>query len=210
MAQNLRKYKGIRPIPENKGYTPITPDGAFGDWTAITHEFRDTQGDVFHRDAIGYAGVRYVNKSGRNDIITSKVAVDEQNVCFWVETADPLTPHTDKHWMILFIDADNNSQTGWYGYDYAVNYEVKSDRLTTLMRYNGKKWVKVADVPYRYQDNQMEIAIPRKLMKLEKDAFTFDFKWSDNAAELEDPISFCLNGDTAPNRRFNYRFIWTK
>jgi len=44
---------------------------------------------------------------------------------------------------------------------------------------------------------------------LEKDAFTFDFKWSDNAGELTDPIAFCLNGDTAPNRRFNYRFIWS-
>ena len=42
------------------------------------------------------------------------------------------------------------------------------------------------------------------------DGFTFDFKWSDNAYELEDPISFCLHGDTAPNRRFNYRCIWNR
>ena len=30
------------------------------------------------------------------------------------------------------------------------------------------------------------------------------------AADLEDVISLALNGDTAPNRRFNYRCIWTK
>ena len=210
MAQNIRKYKGIRQIPTNKGMHLITIDGAFDDWAAITHEFRDTRGDIFHRDAIGYAGEHYVNNSGRNDIITSKVAVDEQNISFWVETADPLTPHSDPHWMMLFIDVDNNSSTGWYGYDYAINYEVKSDRLTTLMRYNGKKWVKAADIPYRYNGNQLELSIPRKALKLDKDAFTIDFKWSDNAGEPVDPISFCLNGDTAPNRRFNYRFIWEK
>jgi len=210
MAQNIRKYKGIRPIPENRGTNHIDIDGAFNDWSSITNEFRDTRGDVFHRDAIGYAGIHYENKSGRNDIITSKVAVDEQQIYFWAETADPLTPHTDHHWMMLFIDADNNSNTGWYGYDYAINYEVKSDKLTTLMRYKGKKWVKIAELPYHYNGAQLELAIPRKLLQLEKDAFTIDFKWSDNADVLEDPISFCLNGDTAPNRRFNYRFIWQK
>ena len=35
-----------------------------------------------------------------------------------------------------------------------------------------------------------------------------DYKWSDNPTELVDPISLCVAGDTAPNRRFNYRFIW--
>ena len=211
MAQNIRKYKGIRPIPENKGYHQINIDGAFDDWTSVANEYRDTQGDIFHRDAVGYAGEHYVNDSGRNDIITSKVAVNEQNVYFWVETADPLTPHTDYHWMMLFIDADKNSNTGWYGYDFAVNLEVVSDKMTTLMKYEGNHWVKLADIPYSYHGNQMELAIPRELLNLgNKDAFTFDFKWSDNAGELTDPIAFCLNGDTAPNRRFNYRFIWKK
>jgi hypothetical protein len=27
---------------------------------------------------------------------------------------------------------------------------------------------------------------------------------------LKDPISLCLAGDSAPNRRFNYRCIWKK
>ena len=52
--------------------------------------------------------------------------------------------------------------------------------------------------------------MPRKLLGLTGDGFTFDFKWSDNAYELEDPISLCLHGDTAPNRRFNYRCIWNR
>lgn len=212
MAQNLRKYKGVRPIPEHSGYTKTKIDGKFSDWDKVKIEFRDTKGDVFHRDAKGYGGLHYTNNSGRNDIITSKVAVNEENVSFFVETASPLTPCTDSNWMLLVIDADNNSSTGWYGYDFLINKQVKDEETTTLMRYDESKseWVEVAELPMAYSENKLEISVPRELLGLTADAFVFDFKWSDNPAELKDPISFCTDGDTAPNRRFNYRFIWKR
>jgi hypothetical protein len=58
--------------------------------------------------------------------------------------------------------------------------------------------------------NKLVIVVPRNLIGLTKDTFTFDFKWADNPVDLNDPISLCNAGDTAPNRRFNYRFIWEK
>ena len=212
MAQNIRRYKGSRPIPEHTGYSECKIDGRFADWKNNTIEYRDTQGDVFHRDAKGYGGTIYTNTSGRNDIITSKVAVGEQTVSFYAETAGDITPHTDKNWMLLLIDADNNSSTGWYGYDFIVNQSVKSDRITTLMHYNSEKkeWEEVADLAMRYTNNHIELAVPRQLLNLAEDKFILDFKWADNPEELADPISLCLNGDTAPNRRFNYRLIWNK
>lgn len=212
MAQNIRRYKGSRPIPQHKGYTECKIDDRFADWKNNTIEYRDTEGDTFHRNAKGYGGTIYTNTSGRNDIITSKVAVGEQTISFYAETADNITPHTDKNWMLLLIDADNNSSTGWYGYDFIVNQSVKSDRTTTLMHYNSEKkeWNYVADIAMRYSGNHIELAIPRKLLNLAEDKFTLDFKWADNPEELADPISLCLNGDTAPNRRFNYRLIWNK
>ena len=212
MAQNIRRYKGARPIPEHKGYAECKIDGRFGDWKANTIEYRDTQGDTFHRDAKGYAGLHYTNTSGRNDIITSKVAVGKENISFYAETAENLTPHTDPNWMLLMLDADNNSSTGWYGYDYIINRAVKDERTTTLMRWDMETaaWVTVADVAMRYTDNHLEITISRELLNLTSDEFVVDFKWADNPAELADPISLCLDGDTAPNRRFNYRLIWKK
>lgn len=51
MAQNLRRYKGARPIPRLEGYVEAKADGDFGEWDAVTTEYRDTRGDVFHRDA---------------------------------------------------------------------------------------------------------------------------------------------------------------
>ena len=212
MAQNIRRYKGARPIPEHKGYTECKIDGRFGDWKSNSIEYRDTQGDTFHRDAKGYAGLHYTDNSGRNDIITSKVAVGEHNISFYAETTERLTPHTDPNWMLLLLDADNDSSTGWYGYDYIINRAVKNERTTTLMRWDAENaaWAEVADVAMRYADNQLELTLPREALNLTGDEFVVDFKWADNPAGLDDPISLCLEGDTAPNRRFNYRLIWKK
>ena len=68
----------------------------------------------------------------------------------------------------------------------------------------------MADLSYRTQGNRLVISVPRKLLKLQGKAMTFDFKWADNPQTLTNPISLCTHGDTAPNRRFNYRYIWHK
>jgi hypothetical protein len=215
MAENIRRYKGARPIPVTKGYSRIRIDGDFSDWKAVPIEYRDTKGDTYHRDYDGYGGLHYIDNSGRNDIVTSKVAVDADHVYFYAETANALTPSSGKNWMLLLIDADRNSKTGWYGYDYVINYSVKNDRTTTLMRYQpstqgGGTWVKVADLNYRYAGNAVEIEVPRRLLNLNGDTFSFDFHWADNPTNLVDPISLCISGDSAPDRRFNYRYIWKK
>jgi hypothetical protein len=116
--------------------------------------------------------------------------------------------------MLLLIDADQNPDTGWYGYDYLINQSVMDDHTTTIKRFapgaDGGSWVEVARVNYRYAGNALELAVPRKLLGLQGDAFSFDFHWCDNPTDLKDPISLCTSGDSAPNRRFNYRFIWRK
>ena len=116
--------------------------------------------------------------------------------------------------MLLLIDADQNPDTGWYGYDYLINQRVVDDKTTTLQRFApdapGGPWVEVARLNYRYAGNALELAVPRTLLGLKGDAFTFDFHWCDNPTDLKDPISLCTSGDSAPNRRFNYRCIWKK
>jgi len=214
MAQNIRRYKGVRPIPELYGNHPVAIDGNFTDWNEVAVEYRDTKADVAHRDYKGYGGLHYSNTSGRNDMITTKVAFDKTSVAFYVQTSGNLSPHTDHNWMLLLIDADQNPETGWFGYDFLVNKNVKNGNQTTLMRYDATRkedpWQLVTELDYRYQGDKMELAIPRKLLGLTGNSVSFDFKWSDNAADLTDPISLCVDGDTAPNRRFNYRCIWHK
>ncbi len=211
MAQNIRKYKGVRSIPELKGLQTMEIDGDFKDWRKAKVEYRDTIGDTFNRDYSGYGGLHYKNDSGRNDIITSKVAVDNDTVYFYAETNNTLTSHTGSNWMLLLIDADRNHDTGWYGYDYLINKKVIDSKTTTLMRYcpemSAGPWVPQAEIKYSYTGKQLEVAVPRKLIGLKGDTFSFDFHWCDNPKDLKDPISLCINGDSAPNRRFNYRCI---
>jgi hypothetical protein len=212
MAANIRRYKGVRPIPELVGPNSIKIDGRFEDWAGIGVEYRDTVGDTFHRDYDGYGGLHYTNNTGRNDIITSKVAVDRNTVYFYVETREALTPHTGTNWMLLLIDADLNPNTGWFGYDYLINQRVVRDKTTTIMGYSADApkgpWVEVGRLDYRYAGKALELAVPRKLLGLKGDTFTFDFHWCDNPIDFNDPISLCTSGDGAPNRRFNYRCIW--
>ena len=55
--------------------------------------------------------------------------------------------------------------------------------------------------------NYIQIKVDAVLLGL---GDTFDFKWADNPTTLDNVISLCTHGDTAPNRRFNFRYIWKK
>jgi len=210
MAQNIRKYKGIRPVPEMQSFDSIKIDGQFTDWDTIINEFRDVRGDTLHRNHNGYGGLHYTNETGRNDIIISKVTYDQLNISFYVKTAQSLTPSTDPNWMLLFIDADRNKGTGWEGYDYVVNLGVKSATETTLKQWDGKNWSNEVTVPYKLVGNEMELSMPRTAVLMDKSKPEFYFHWSDNAQQLNDIASFFTDGESAPDRRFNYNFSSSK
>jgi hypothetical protein len=113
MAQNIRRYKGVRPIPENTGLRKVKVDGSFSDWKGVKVVYRDTRGDVTFRDAKGYAGLHYTDSTGRNDIQDSKVAVTpDGQVCFYAKTGSAITPCTDPNWMLLLVDTDQDASTG--------------------------------------------------------------------------------------------------
>ena len=210
MAQNIRRYKGVRPIPVNKGVRKVAIDGVFSDWDKVKVAYRDTKGDTFHRDAKGYAGLHYYDSTGRNDIVLAKVAVTGNDVCFYVETADALTPSTDPGWMLLLVDSDQDSSTGWFGYDFLVDNGTLTEGASRVLGWTGGEWTPAGEAAVAVAGNKIELSIPKDLLGVSGNGATFDFKWSDNPGELVDPISLCTSGDTAPNRRFNYRFIWKK
>jgi len=207
MIANIRRYKGVRrPQPASAPKT-ITIDGRFEEWNEVAPEFRDPLNDTVHRDHPGFSTLHYTNTTGRNDLITLKVARDTGNIYFYAETAKTLTPHNDPQWMILLIDSDQNSKTGWQGYDYVVNLTV-DDKTTTLHRLEDQWNPKlITQISYATGDKRMELAIPRPALGLTKDSkLAIDFKWSDNFQKLGDLHDIFINGDAAPDRRFNYRY----
>ncbi len=206
LASWVRRYKGVRELPKAGSPRPIAIDAAFDDWTPVTPEYRDTIGDVTHRDHIGYGKLTYRNDTGRNDFVLAKAAFDSENLCFFVQTRMPITPRTDPNWMLLLLDADQDARTGWLGYDYVVNLEVPGDDTTTIKAWRGDAWETIGNAPCRVNGNGMELALPRRLIGKAEGAPRFDFHWADNIQAFGDISELGVNGDSAPNRRWNYRF----
>ena len=211
MANNIRRYKGARPIPVNYGLSPAAvATGDSAAWSTVKTEYRDTKGDIVHRNFRGYGGATYSDMLGRNDIIRTKVALTADSIYFRVETADRLTSVTGKNWMLLFIDADKDHSTGWNGYDFVVNKTVYSTTSTSLMSFNAadSTWTETTKPRINVDGNILLVALSRADLGLTANDLTFDFKWVDNARDFLTPIGLATAGDAAPNRRFNYRFIW--
>jgi hypothetical protein len=206
MVSYIRRYKGARPLPPVTG-APVRIDGQFDDWATAAPEFRDTIGDPMRRNHPGYGSAGpYVNISGRNDIVAAKVSGDAQNACFYVRTQQPLTPRTDPNWMLLFIDVDRTPTTGWLGYDFVVNRVPANVQTMTLERHQGGcRWGSASEVAYRMQGCELELAIPWSALGLAARPAGFDFKWADSIRPTGEADDFTLNGDVAPNDRFNYR-----
>jgi len=205
LASQIRRYKGARAV-ESISAQPISLDGSFEDWQHVLPEFRDTIGDPVHRDYRGWGKeTRYVNDTGRNDIVAAKVSFDDEFVYLYVRTQQPLTAACDPHWMQLLIDSDRSTQTGWLGYDWIVNRQSSGEHRALLERHeDGFTWGSATRIAMRVGAQEIEVAVPRSLL----DANGFDFKWADNSIQEGEWADFTLNGDVAPNDRFNYRANW--
>ena len=212
MVSYIRRFKGVRAPPLAGPPVTIQVDGDFRDWSGVQPEFRDDVGDVTHRDHPGYNNVRrYTNETGRNDFVALKVARDRENLYFYARTRQPITSYRDSQWMMLFLDVDGKRETGWEGYDFVVNRTTDRTEETALLEESrhGWDWKPRARVRYRVQGNQLEMAIRRADLGLENDdvPLRIDFKWADNVQVEGDVTAFTLNGDCAPNGRFNYRYL---
>ncbi len=202
LVSKVRKFKGARTAAPVKAQK-IAIDGQFEDWKGAAPEFRDAIGDIVHRNwpGNGHAGP-YLNDTGRNDIVESRVSFDSQNVYFYVRTANSLSPRQGVDWMLLYLDIDSNAGTGWLGYDFAVD----TSNGTLLMNIGGKyAWKPGPKVQIAYGDHEIEMAIPMSDLKLAQLPASLDFKWADNCFRRGDWTDLTLNGDVAPDDRFNYR-----
>jgi len=210
MVDGIRRFKGARPVPEASPPKTIDLAGSFAQWDDVGPEYRDTIGDTFHRDHHGCgAATRYVDASGRNDLVLMKVARDAQSVYFYAKTRERITRFSDPHWMMLFIDIDRSGATGWHGYDFLVNRWVRDASTTTLeWTRNGWNWQPRAEVRFRVEGSELMLAIARRALAIppDDDGLQFEFKWADNIQDEDCIDEFTLSGDSAPSGRFNYLY----
>ncbi len=211
MVDYIRKFKGARNQPTAGHKQAIRIGAGFDQWKSVQPEYRDDIGDTMHRDHPGYDNSgRYTNNTGRNDFTLLKVARDDEFIYFYAQTREPITPHTDPRWMMLFINTDCNPKTGWEGYNFVVNRKV-SDGTSTLLEESvgGWEWHPKANIKYHLHGNELEMAVPRVMLGFSDTSkpLSFQFKWADNMQKDDDVIEFTVHGDAAPNGRFNYRFM---
>lgn len=205
MVSHIRRFKGVSKPPSRSSPRDIQIDGEFDDWKDVPVNYRDPIGDTMHRNFRGTdPKTTYKNTFGRNDILTCKVVEGGDSVHFQVTTAKLLTPHTDPYWMILLLDTDQKTSTGWQGYELAANWNASSNSSSTYAKWTEQQWEVMGKINIAYSDNQLELSIANSIFP-RKSGQGFDFKWADNA-DLQSIESLFLQGDVAPDRRFNFRY----
>ena len=200
MVTNIRKYKGVNPVPKARISKAITN---FDDWKQITPVYTDYIGDTQHRNhpaAISNPPMTYINNTGRNDFEILKVARDKENIYFYAQTVANISEQTGNNWMSLYINSDRDHDTGWYGYDYRISGKNQ------LEKFEEGKWLTIKVVSLEFKNNMLVYNLPIKSIFNDAQALDFEFKWSDNM-QNEDPMDWYINGDTAPEGRFNYVYI---
>jgi hypothetical protein len=205
LVNNVRKFKGMQ--SQESISTPKTIEiGKFDDWLDVKPEFLDYKGDTMWRNAKGQGdSIVYINNTGRNDIVLAKVARDSDYVYFYVETADNLTSQTDPKWMRLFIDIDRDKTTGWQGYDYVINrVSPGNSAVIEKSKHNSWDWEKIGEVEFAVKGKVLEMKVKRSILNVKNKSLNFEFKWSDNMQEDGNIMDFYVNGDAAPDGRFNY------
>jgi hypothetical protein len=197
-VNNIRRFKGVE---ANQLPGKMKTIYNFDDWENVTPVYKDYTGDTDHRNWKGAQSkpeMVYTNNTGRNDFHIMKISRDNDNVYFYAETVTDITPNSGNNWMQLYIDPDRKFSSGWKGYDFRI---VSGNKL---QKYLDGKWEDFNTVDYSVKGNKLMITIPRKLISQFSTMLNFEFKWSDNMQDSNDPLDWYLNGDAAPGGRFNW------
>lgn len=212
LIYNIQRLKGTAPVIIQDARNPINITAGFDQWSNVKIEYTDPRNDMVNRSNLGFGTTYYRDNSGRNDIVSSKVTNDTKNVYFYVETADNVKKYDgSSSWMQLYVNADQDSSTGWYGYDYIINYSPKGDLVTTVAKYIGtnNKFIfkEIGEVDYTVSGNQMMIAVPLDMLGIKNyNGICLEFKWfdADSGVRVDEMEDFYTYGDAAPLGRLNY------
>ena len=105
--------------------------------------------------------------------------------------------------MNLYLNTDMSASTGWYGYDYIIDWG-------NVNKYSGNgktySYTKSATVQYILEGNELMITVPRSALGLTANNVKFSFKWTDSTSKITTMEQMYTDGDTAPHGRLNYLF----
>jgi hypothetical protein len=210
LVSNIRRFKGASQRDKTSGEKTINIRAGARQWKDVTPEYINDKGTTIHRDYDGFGDYHYTNTSGRNNIICTKVARDNEFLYFSAKCADKITEPESPGWMTLFIDADRNKKSGWEGYDFCINRLMPRRGKASVERYQKTAdkgsftWEQIGFAEISKKGDFLQLKIPRELLGM-TDSLNFEFKWSDNM-QSHSVMDFYVNGDAAPLGRFNYLY----
>ncbi len=189
----IAKFKGTTSKLERSENVTIDIQGSFSQWDSdkITSVYKDYTGEIKPRDSVDFAGNPITDNSGRNDINNMKVASDNNNFYFYVDTADTLTSPGDGNWMTLFINEN-----------IVINRTCPVDSKTTVEKCENGIFTKIGEAEIRFENNQLMLSVSKSLIENND---SISFKWADNYRE-NDVYSFYTSGDAAPYGRLCYSY----
>ena len=199
MVDYIAKFKGTRDVLPRGEETAIDINGDFAQWDGVSAVYKDYRGDTADRDSAGFGSLRYTDDSGRNDIVNAKVCEDAENLYFYVDTAQALSPSADEGWMTLFLNV-----SGKEGYDFTVNRTSPVNGKTAVEAVTEDGYSRVGEAEIRFEGNKLMLRVAKSLLGAEPgpDA-PLQFKWADNYTD-GDIMSFYTRGDAAPYGRLNF------
>lgn len=209
LCANIRRFKGVTEPMKTEGGQTINIYGADSQWNWVNNEYFHYTGSTRDRDAAGWVGLHYENHTMRNDFSNVKVTYDNKNVYFRIETADDITPYTDKAWMRILLDTDSSGETAnWEGFEYIINRDsADADTLKIEKSTGGWSFETTGTAQYRIDGNVMYVSVPKTALGFgAKNEIHFNFKLSDNMQTDGDIMDFYQNGDVAPGGRFMFAF----
>ena len=222
IARNLRKFayeEGEHYFLEPKGIEIGKDDPK---WSEVRHSYLDFEGDAMFRNyknaaatPSSYGYEMYEDLTARNDIVSTKVTHDNDNVYVRVETAEEVIPSAgDESWMNLFIGTpDVEGRTPFASnFDYRV-FPDGTDGSMAVARYEESEgvgsWVKTGErVAYVSQDNVVEYRIPRSAIGLGNMVPHLLLKATDHLLDPLDIDDFYVSGDSAPIGRLAYEYAY--
>ena len=212
LISNVQRLKGSAPVIIQDARNKIDLTGGFDQWEKVAVSYTDPEGDPTDRTSKSFGNKLLRDRTGNNDIVEAKITNDTENIYFYVRCAKDISEfNTESSWMQLFVNANNNTSDGWYGYDFLINAAAKSADMTTVASCRSNDGVleiaEIGEVSYKIEGSKMMISVPLSMLGIEnyKEIY-LEFKWADadmntKYTTMED---FYLYGDVAPLGRLNW------
>ena len=183
------------------------------DWTNA-RQYLDFTGEVFERnfDRADHKDI-YTNNTNRNDIASTKMSHDGNNLYIQIETANNIVMEEDKENNLnILLSLKDSDRPSWNGYNFLLNKNALhtgagKEKINGFKVHDSAETEEIGTYDYYLDKNVLSIAVPLSALGIEKDQqFTIDFKVADGISDPSDIMNYYIDGDSAPIGRLNYRY----